>query len=327
MTEPDPTAMAPTARPFRAATRRRWLRRLAVALVIWLAVSYLVARKLTDRRRPVFPEPVPARERDRLVPHSLLTQDGEHLGAWYHEGEAAAPSVLLLHGNGGCRGSCLNRAGPLMDRGLSVLLVTLRAHGDSTGARNDIGFSARHDVVAAVEFLERHRPERHVIVHGSSLGAAAAVFAAPELGSRVAGYVLESPYRDLETAVWNRVDNALPPLLDSLAYIGLRTMAPLVLPNLDRIAPVKFIRGIPSTVPVLILAGSLDRRARPDEARDLFRQVYTHARLVVFEQADHVRMLDTDPPRFWREVHGLVARGTGWSAPSLAASRTPLLVR
>ena len=62
-----------------------------------------------------------------------------------------------------------------------MLLITLRAHGDSTGALNDIGFGARHDVVAAIDFLERCRPGRPIVVHGASLGAAAALFASAEL--------------------------------------------------------------------------------------------------------------------------------------------------
>jgi len=32
-------------------------------------------------------------------------------------------------------------------------MISLRAHGDSTGDFNDVGYSARHDVVVAVEFL------------------------------------------------------------------------------------------------------------------------------------------------------------------------------
>ena len=63
---------------------------------------------------------------------------------------------------------------------------------------------------AAVEFLEKRRPGRPLIVSGNSMGSAAAVFAAKELGHRVQGYILESPYQDLKVAVWNRLDNSLP---------------------------------------------------------------------------------------------------------------------
>jgi alpha-beta hydrolase superfamily lysophospholipase len=295
-----PSEATPKRAPRRAALR--WLRRIAVALAIWLLASYAVAYRLTCRRRPPFPEPIPSLDWCRMEPLRLRARDGEQLGAWFHEGRLDAPSVLLLHGNGGSRWNCLSRAEPLVAEGCSVLMISLRAHGDSSGDFNDIGYSARRDVLAAVEFLEGRRPGRPVVVHGTSLGAAAAVFASEELGRRVAGYILENPYRDLKVAVWNRLDDVLPPLLDALAYRGLLTVAPLVLPELQRIAPADAIGGIPEAVPVLIIAGGRDRRARPEEARELHRRVAGHGRLVVFERADHLRALDSDPGRFRREV-------------------------
>jgi hypothetical protein len=52
---------------------------------------------------------------------------------WLVRGKTDAPSILLLHGNGGSRGKCLDRAKILSAEGCTVLLVSLWAHGDSTG--------------------------------------------------------------------------------------------------------------------------------------------------------------------------------------------------
>jgi len=104
---------------------------------------------------------------------------------------------------------------------------------------------------------------------GVSLGSAAAIFASQELGRRVHGYILESPYQDLKTAVWNRTQTYLPPVLAQVAYAGLRAVGLFFLPNLEEIAPLRAIDGIPSDVPVLIMAGLADRLARPDEAGTL----------------------------------------------------------
>ena len=71
-----------------------------------------------------------------------------------------SPSVLLLHGSGGNRGHALGRAELLESQGYAVLMITLRAHGDSTGEYNDIGWGARRTSGAAVEFLEKRRPGR-----------------------------------------------------------------------------------------------------------------------------------------------------------------------
>src|SRR5207248_5876850 len=136
--------------------------------------------------------------------------DGQTLGAWFHRGPDDGPSVVILHGNRGCRRDGLPSAEFFAAHDCSVLLVSLRAHGDSTGDINDFGYSARHDVVAAVEFLEKERPGQRIIIEGHSMGAAAAIFAAAELGKRVAGYILEAPYRDLHRAVHNRATLFFP---------------------------------------------------------------------------------------------------------------------
>lgn len=281
---------------------RRVLRGAAVAVLLWLLVSWGVAYRLTRRRHPAAEEVLPPSVAASYETLRLRTADGQNLGAWYAPGRDDAPSVLLLHGNGGSRWNCLARAELVREAGASVLLVSLRAHGDSSGEYNDVGFGARRDVIAAVDELRRRRPGRPLVVLGTSMGAAAALFAAGELGHRVDAYVLESPYRDLRTAVWNRVDDALPPGLNWLAYAGLLAVSPVVIPHLDRVSPCEAAVDVPADVPVLILAGSADRRARPDEARAVADRLKGHATLLVFEGAGHLLMMHADPPRYRRAV-------------------------
>lgn len=288
---------------FATKRRRRWLIFGAVVLASWMLVSFAVAHRLTHRRGSPFAEPAPRVAWGRLEEHRLTTRDGQGIGAWYAEGRDDAPAILFLHGNGGSRPHCLNRAAILAgERGCAILLISLRAHGDSTGDRNDIGYSARHDVVAGVEFLRERRPGKPVIVFGVSLGAAAAAFAAENLGDRVQGYVLESPYQDLKTAVWNRVEVSLPPILDRAAYLGLRIAALLLVPDLDAIAPVLAVGSIPESTPVLIMAGGADDLARPEEARALFDRVKSHGRLEIFPGARHNDLADVDPARYRRLI-------------------------
>jgi alpha-beta hydrolase superfamily lysophospholipase len=277
-----------------------------VVLIVWLLLSWFAVRWMTGRPRPMFAEPTPVVAWAAFESHRLKTRDGHEIGAWFHRGDGDAPAVLLLHGNGGSRLNCLGRAEILAGRGYSVLLISLRAHGDSTGETNDIGYGARNDVVAAVEFLEGQRPGRPLVVHGTSMGAAAALFASGELGRRVSGYILESPYQDLRVAVRNRTENELPPILNWVAYRGLLAVAPLVLPDLEKISPLVAIGDVPADVPILILAGGTDRSARPEEAKALHSRVRDHGRLVLFERAGHLQFLDEDPALYKRTVFGFL---------------------
>ena len=75
-----------------------------------------------------------------IEPQRIKTSDGHELGAWFVDGRDQAPSVLLLHGNNGNRSHTLSRAKFLASQGYATLMVTLRAHGDSTGEYHDIGW-------------------------------------------------------------------------------------------------------------------------------------------------------------------------------------------
>lgn len=146
------------------------------------------------------------------------------------------------------------------------------------------------------------------MIWGRSLGAAAAAFASEELGSRVAGYLLECPYRDLRSAVRNRTRHYLPPVVEFVAYAGLRVTAPLTQPDFDRISPAEAVVGIPTDSRVLILAGGADRRATPEDARAVQARCRCPAELRVFEAGDHLRLADADPAGYRDAVLGFLSR-------------------
>jgi pimeloyl-ACP methyl ester carboxylesterase len=261
---------------------------LLAVVTLWLGSSAGVTWKLTRRPRPPFAEPAPKVDWADFEAHRLTTADGQQLGAWLVRGDPGRGCAVVLHGNGGSRADMLDVVRLLAVERWTVLAVSLRAHGDSTGATHDFGWSSRHDVTAAVAWLEGTFPGRPIFLVGRSLGAAAAIFAAADLGGRVAGYFLEQPYRDLPGATWNRLQIHLPPVLDWVAYAGLRLWAPVFLPVAPaEVAPCRAVRAIPEAVPVVIAVGSADRHAPLSDAQAVFRPVQSHARLVVFEGAAH----------------------------------------
>ena len=300
----NPVIIAPATR--RRRRLRRWLILLATLVPLWLLVSFVIAHRLTHRSRPRVDEWVPDVPWAKFERHRLRTIDGHDLGAWFAPGCDDLPSVVLLHGNGGNRWSSIARAELLASEGYSVLPVTFRAHGDSSGDFNDFGYSARQDVIAAVEFLERRRPGKPIFLHGASLGAAAATFASKDLGPRVAGYILEAPYRDLRSAVRNRTSSALPPGLEWVAYQGLLIVSPLVLADIDAISPFEAITGMPDHIPVLLMAGRQDEKATPEQVEALFDRVRSHAKLVFFENSGHLRFQQTDPELYRSTLLGFL---------------------
>lgn len=292
-------------------TQRKWTKRIGVALLLafvgWLASSFAVLHRLRSREKPRFTEHPPAKWNGRCETLSLRSGDGEELGAWFVDAARdSAPSILLLHGRGGSRSSRVGAAEVFLDAGCSVLLVTLRAHGDSSGEREDFGWSARRDVIAAVDWLEARRPGSRVVVCGASLGGAAAIFAGAELGERVDAYVFECVYADLDSAARRRFEMQLPSPLDAIAHVGLRTAAHFAWPEWRRIAPREHIASLHHDARVLILAGADDRHAPLEDARTLLAPISDRAQLIVIENAEHDRLLHANPAAYTSAIRGFL---------------------
>jgi pimeloyl-ACP methyl ester carboxylesterase len=291
------------------AARRLLAATAALGVVGWLGSSAFVAWSLTDRPRARHDERQPRWLEAESV--RLATRDGEDLGAWFHPGEPGKPLVVLLHGMGGSRASMAVAAQRLAEAGNGFLALSLRAFGDSSGEGLDFGWSAKNDVLAAVEFAEQAQPGAPLVVIGQSLGAAAAIFAAPELGWRVAGYVLEAPYRDLDKACRDRLDRDLPAPLAALAFQGLSLWAPHFLAvDPDQIRPVDHVARFPAELPVLFVAGAADVEAPVADVRLLAERCSGAAELAVLDARDHHDLWALDERHFelWSDFLARVER-------------------
>lgn len=249
----------------RASARRAGLALLA-ASAVWFAVSVVAAHLVSRRPRAPYDEPLPAAEWAAVEPIALEAADGARVRGHAFVAGAADRAVVLLHMNQADRGAMEPAARIWAGLGWSSVAVTLRGHGDAEGERLDYGLTSRHDASAAVAWA-RARFEGPIIVHGVSLGAAAALLAASSGGPPVDGYVLEAPFTSVAAAVHDRTSMRLPPLVDRLAAVSLLAVAPLFLPGARGISPLRAARSIPPATPVLLLASTRDRRAPLESVR------------------------------------------------------------
>ena len=183
-------------------------------------------------------------------------------------------------------------------------------------------------MVTAVRYLRQRFPDRPVVLVGDSLGSAAAIFAAKELDGEVAGYFLEAPYRDLHTALWDRV-NVVPPPLNWIAYQGMTLWGGLLLPeNPDVISPIDHVADIPSAIPVTFVAGRGDMMCKLEEVEAQYRKIEGHARLVVIDSAAHGQLSRNHPREYDAALLDLLSRTDTTLAPRRgAAQAAPSVVR
>ena len=150
---------------------------LAAYVLIVLRTAWLIVHP-NRRWRPIDWEPLPlnpARVR-------FKSADGTPLAGWIKPHDNPIATVILVHGLGVNHTVLANRAYRLWQRRFSVMLLDLRACGESAGSTSTCGVREVEDVSAAVD-LCIHQPEfgdAPIVALADSLGGTVALAAAAQ---------------------------------------------------------------------------------------------------------------------------------------------------
>ena len=170
---------------------------LAALSVGYLGMGLLVVLWMTSPSRKS-PEATPASVGLGYREVEFLSTDGVRLSAWWVPVEGSSLAAVLVPGWGGYKFDehLLQTLPVYHDAGYGVLLLDLRAQGESDGARRTLGYREVRDVRGALAWLQGqgYAPDQ-VVLHGWSMGGAIALRAAP--GTGVAAVIEEAGYADL----------------------------------------------------------------------------------------------------------------------------------
>jgi fermentation-respiration switch protein FrsA (DUF1100 family) len=170
------------------------------------------------------------------------TEDNVKLHGWLVRRPDAPFVALHLHGNAGNITHRVHVAREVTAAGASILLLDYRGYGRSQGWPTEKGLYA--DARASYrDLLSKGWKARQIVVHGESLGSAAAVQLASE--NECGGLVLEAPFssaRDVAARVLPILGPALVFGFDSLSRIG-RVRAPILVIHGDRDEVIPFDLG------------------------------------------------------------------------------------
>jgi uncharacterized protein len=170
---------------------------LGALAVGYLGIGLLVVLKMTSpRRRP--PGATPANLGLAYEDVELMSTDGVRLSGWWVPCGASRQAAILVHGWGGDKSDehVLETLPVYHGEGYNVLVIDLRAQGESGGGRRTLGYREVRDVLGALLWLQKrgYKPE-DTVLHGWSMGGTTVVRAAP--GTGVAAVVEEAGYADL----------------------------------------------------------------------------------------------------------------------------------
>ena len=128
----------------------------------------------------------------------LLTMaNGKTLDAWYMKTDSAKGTVILFHGLGSNKGNVLGEALEFNSFGYNTMLVDIRAHGNSEGVTNSIGYNESEEVKLAYDHVSK-KGEKNIVLWGMSLGAVIITKAIWQYDLRPKKIILEMPFDRLQ---------------------------------------------------------------------------------------------------------------------------------
>jgi hypothetical protein len=135
-----------------------------------------------------------------IIPYDtvLLTMaNGKKLEAWYMKADSAKGTVILFHGLSSNKGNVLGEAFEFVSFGYNTLLVDMRAHGNSEGIVNSIGFKESEEVKLAYDHISK-KGEKNIVLWGMSLGAVIITKAIWQYELKPQKIILEMPFDRLQ---------------------------------------------------------------------------------------------------------------------------------
>lgn len=208
-----------------------------------------------------------------------------------------------MHGARANRLSMVGRMQMLHEAGYATLAFDFQAHGESDGDRITFGSLESLDAEAAVAWMRQRLPAERIGVIGVSLGGAAALLAEHRLP--VDALVLESVYPDIDRAVADRLSLYLGGLgaLTAQAFVTAGELVTGV--SAGDLRPIDRIGGL--GFPVLVIAGTEDRRTPLDESREMLARAPEGTWMWEVEGADHVDLAAFAGPEYERRALAFLA--------------------
>ena len=227
----------------------------------------------------------------------LKTKDGLTLAAWFIRIPNAKGTIALFHGHGSEKSANLSQSDEFNELGYSTLLIDFRAHGQSEGNTCTIGYREAEDVKLAYDYL-KNNGEKNIILYGISLGAATVTKAVADYDLTPGKIILEMPFASLPQTVEGKMRMAGLPAEPFGALLTFWGGAINGFWAFD-MKPKEFVKKI--KCPVLLQWGKKDKGVTETEINELFNNISSPKKLVVYENSGHENLYENEPDK-WEET-------------------------
>ncbi|HPG12435.1 MAG TPA: alpha/beta hydrolase [Chitinophagaceae bacterium] len=239
----------------------------------------------------------------------LQIKSGLKINAWYAKTDSSSKgTVIMFHGITSNKSVMIPEANEFLYQGYNIMMVDLRAHGNSDGSTTTIGIKESEEVKLAWDWV-RQNGENNIFLYGISMGAVVVSKAIKDYSIHPKGVILEMPFGSMKSYLQARA-----------RLLGFRgfTQKPFswlvgFWINVERglqgfgHQTKKYVRHI--SCPVLVQWGAEDNIVLKSETEEVYKALTTSdKKLVVYENAGHESLLQKDPSKWQREIEDFFQR-------------------
>ncbi len=204
-------------------------------------------------------------------------------------------AVILLSGR--TEGLCYNYyfADNFSENGYNVLTIDQRAHGESDGKYNTLGFDEHRDTIAWAKYIKENLGVKSIILSGICIGGACGLQAvvSPEGEELFDGLVVEGMYQTFSHSFANHMIELEKKVYPTIYFVDLWmkvfTGHSMLKGNIDIIHKMH--------KPLLMLNSLEDKYSLPEKAQELYDKCPAEGKkLVFFDHGDHsmIRCVDKE---------------------------------
>lgn len=261
---------------------------LAVAAMVAIAVPFVACDVLPYAivkphrvTRDEIAKSLPYRSpRDMGIPADGLVvtvQDSIRLKGWFIDADGEPRgTILVLHGIANCKEAMLPLADKLRRHSFQVVLIDLRAHGESEGEYCTYGFWEKQDIRTLIDTLSRRYETLTPLgVYGNSLGAAIAVQALAVEPRLTCGWI-ESPFATLREITSDYLTRKIILRWRGLSDGALAKAGRIADFEIDQVSPENSAQLVHQ--PVVVVHGRKDRHIAIEYGERVFRNLRSAAK-------------------------------------------------
>lgn len=209
--------------------------------------------------------------------------------------------IILVHGFTTNHTSMINKGIEFYKQGFNILLVDLRAHGDSEGKYITMGVKDCYDIKQWVKYVVHKENAKEIGLFGVSMGAATVMMASGlDLLKEVKFVIEDCGYN----SVWDELKYQLKGLyhLPSFPILYICEFFSKIIAKFDFRSYSPEIALSKTTIPILMIHGTYDTFVPFNMLEKNFDSCNSIKRKLIIEKANHAEAEDVDHDKYWKTI-------------------------